>query len=945
MFSLRSVFLPVSLTLLLVLSGCQIPKVYRGTDHLLPTCLYCPDIAPPAAVTTPANVPVTLTYTVTDTDSPVVTLAAVKAPTKGTLSAFTLATTTGNMTSGYTFTFTGTYTPNATMAGADSFDLQATDNSPTPNVSLVPKVNVTVTPYLTGITVAPANPLVPRGTTKQFSASGAYNDGVARPLPNAYTAAPTWSSGTPANATINSTGLASLPATGTITGTSVITATSGLISGTTTLTVDMPTLVSIAVTPGNVTVPRGTSQQFAATGTFVDGTTGVITTLMTWSSGTTTNATIVSTSGLATAINTGNITGTSLITATDPASGKKGTATLTVGNPNLVSIAVGPGPGFTVPRGTTQQFTATGTYSDTQALTLPSVYTAAPTWSSLTTTNATVNATGLATAVNGGAIGGTSSIRATSGAIIGSSTLTVGNPNLVSIAVTPANATILTRQTQQYTATGTFSDTTVVPISTYGYTATWTSSNLNSATISAAGLATVVYAGVGTGTISATSGGVTGSTGLTTVLQQTWVSGSNTTGALGVYGTQGVAAAANVPGARDSSISWAGTAGDLWLFGGNGFATAAGGPTFLNDLWKFNPTTGQWTWVSGSSGYSALGVYGTLGVAAATNVPGARYYSVSWTDTAGNLWLFGGNGYGAAAALGNLNDLWKWNGTQWTWISGKNAISATGAYGTKGIAAAGNVPGARRNSISWADTAGNLWLLGGFGNDTTTTAGYLNDLWKFNIATSQWTWVSGSNTTGALGVYGTKGVAAATNVPGARFGSATWIDTAGNLWLFGGQGFSASGPAGWLNDLWKWNGTQWTWVSGGSAVSATGVYGTKGTAAAANVPGSRYISVSWIDAGGNLWLLGGYGFGTTTSGYLNDLWKFNPATGQWTWVSGGSALGALGVYGTQGTPAATNVPGARQASISWKDTAGNLWLFGGNNGLSSVMNDLWKLSP
>ena len=66
---------------------------------------------------------------------------------------------------------------------------------------------------------------------------------------------------------------------------------------------------------------------------------------------------------------------------------------------------------------------------------------------------------------------------------------------------------------------------------------------------------------------------------------------------------------------------------------------------------------GQWTWVSGDSKVYQLGDYGTKGVAASTNKPGARYCSVSWTDSKDNLWLFGGR------ELSNdnftLNDLWK----------------------------------------------------------------------------------------------------------------------------------------------------------------------------------------------------------------------------------------------------------------------------------------------
>ena len=34
------------------------------------------------------------------------------------------------------------------------------------------------------------------------------------------------------------------------------------------------------------------------------------------------------------------------------------------------------------------------------------------------------------------------------------------------------------------------------------------------------------------------------------------------------------------------------------------------------------------------------GVYGTQGVASSSNIPGARYYAVSWIDSNNILWLF-----------------------------------------------------------------------------------------------------------------------------------------------------------------------------------------------------------------------------------------------------------------------------------------------------------------
>lgn len=130
----------------------------------------------------------------------------------------------------------------------------------------------------------------------------------------------------------------------------------------------------------------------------------------------------------------------------------------------------------------------------------------------------------------------------------------------------------------------------------------------------------------------------------------TWVSGSDTGGASGVYGTLGVASSSNVPGGRTSPVGWIDSSGDLWLFGGDQF----------NDLWEFNPSAKTWAWMSGSNAENASGVYGTLGVASTSNAPGGRYLAVSWTDSSGNLWLFGGMGYDSTGTVGYLNDLWRY---------------------------------------------------------------------------------------------------------------------------------------------------------------------------------------------------------------------------------------------------------------------------------------------
>jgi len=363
----------------------------------------------------------------------------------------------------------------------------------------------------------------------------------------------------------------------------------------------------------------------------------------------------------------------------------------------------------------------------------------------------------------------------------------------------------------------------------------------------------------------------------TSTNEWTWVTGGNADNAAGVYGALGTAAAGNAPGARYAASSWTDSAGNLWLFGGVGDdSTGAAGD--LNDLWRYSPSTNEWTWISGSNVDNAVGVYGAQGTAAAGNTPGARYSASSWTDASGNLWLFGGYGYDSTGTVGKLNDLWQYNpGTnEWTWISGGNADNAVGVYGTRAIASASNVPGARQSATSWTDSSGTLWLFGGYGYDSAGSVGYLNDLWQLSTVTNQWTWISGGDVADAKGIYGTQGVVSAGDVPGGRQAANSWIDSSGNLWLFGGYGDDSTGNVGALNDLWQYKPStnEWASVSGGNIANASGTYGTQAIGSAGDGPGGRQAASSWIDTSGNLWLFGGAGYGSAGNGYLSDLWRF-----------------------------------------------------------------------
>jgi N-acetylneuraminic acid mutarotase len=425
----------------------------------------------------------------------------------------------------------------------------------------------------------------------------------------------------------------------------------------------------------------------------------------------------------------------------------------------------------------------------------------------------------------------------------------------------------------------------------------------------------------------------------------TWMSGATMQGAAGTYGTS--PSLSNTPGARYASVTWTDSAGNLWLFGGAAYGGS--GNVYFNDLWEYT-ITGGWAWMGGSQTTNLQGVYGTQGSPALTNAPGSRSSAMSWTDSNGHLWLFGGYGYDANGALGNLNDLWEFNAGMWTWVGGSSTVNAFGIYGTEGSASTSNIPGARNSALSWTDSSGNFWLFGGNGYAQSGTSGELNDLWMFSSGTG-WTWVSGSNGLDQVGSYGTRNTPSVNNVPGARQSSNGWIDASNNLWVFGGQGYDSLGHPGTMNDLWQYNpiAKTWSWVSGSSTVAALAVYGTKGVAAAGNVPGARDNAASWIDSSGNLWLFGGFAYNSTgTQGSVDDLWTYNPTAGTWTWVAG-SSTAAEGVYGTRGTTAASNEPGARNSASAWANYAGGFWVFGGqgfdSTGAGGLLNDLWEYVP
>lgn len=339
---------------------------------------------------------------------------------------------------------------------------------------------------LESLTVSPTTQSVIEGLTVQFTATGNYNNGTSVDMTDAVV----WSSDNVLVATVNGNGMALGVDAGSVT----LTATSGSVSDTATLTVNQTTLQSIAVTPADQVLMEGQTQAFTATGSYDNGSTADLSATVLWSSSNTAVAT-VDASGVVSGVQAGTAT----ITATSGA--VEGSAGVTIEAPTLQSITLSPSPAIVV-QGLTQQITATGHYDNGSSADI----TDAVTWVSSDVAIATVNGSGLASGVSPGDV----LITASSGGVEASVTFSVNAATLQSIAITPADDTVGLGGTKQYSATGSYNNGATADLTA---SVNWSSSDVVTVTIDDTALARGLA--IGTATIQASMAGVSGSTPVT----------------------------------------------------------------------------------------------------------------------------------------------------------------------------------------------------------------------------------------------------------------------------------------------------------------------------------------------------------------------------------------------------------------------------------------------
>ena len=400
-------------------------------------------------------------------------------------------------------------------------------------------------------------------------------------------------------------------------------------------------------------------------------------------------------------------------------------------------------------------------------------------------------------------------------------------------------------------------------------------------------------------------------------LRNIWIGGPSTTNSAGVYGTKGVADPTNIPPARSNGMTWV-SDGNFYLFGG----LDDNGDDYFNDFWKWDGT--NWTYLAGAQGPVNDVGSGTLGQADPNNIPSARVGSATWVDKNGDLFLFSGHVQRQGVVGledGYSNDIWKWK-DGWILVSGnsslnnpqsptspgglKNAItwydggkyvyllggdvgslaylnslyrmdldSLTWSllknnpeeYGTKLAENTSNNPPPIAYGGSWYDEGNEcLMLFGGAVLDFTVSPiriGSSNTIWKFNIGTNNWTWVSGDSTLNQSTVYSNADPSLIN--PGSRSEFPLFIDGAGMIYLFGGR----SASFGFNNDLWRWDNSKWEFIGGSQSGNSSGNFASLGYSNSNSIPSRRNSLGFFYD--NEFYVFGGNRSGTNRAS--NDFWK------------------------------------------------------------------------
>jgi uncharacterized protein YjdB len=530
---------------------------------------------------------------------------------------------------------------------------------------------VDAAPTLTSIEISPPNPILVTGTTLPVVITAVYSDGSTKDVSSLSTV----TSSAPAYVTVSGTTL-----TGVHPGTATITATYQGKTATATVIVVDTTLQSISIQTV-APVPVGQTVNLVATGVFADGSKQDVTSQATWTSSDPTIASVgdtATTKGQVTGVAAGTVTVTATIqTSTGPVSG---TVQITVVAKKITSIGITPAQPI-LQKGVTQAFKATAVYDDNST----GDVTQQATWSTDDASVLSVVATGATAGLATAKAAGSTTITATVGAVSGQTSVRVTAPPLTSITVNPATATMSVNTTRQFTAQGTYADSSTADLTD---SVTWSTGLATIISVSnAAGTRGLVTAlAVGTDNVVASMSGIVGMATVTVsviplvsiavtpnplTLPQNLTLPLKATATYGDQSTQDVTTSATWTVA-DSSVATVGNLG-----------TAAGQVTGL----KANSSTTVTATLSGKSGSATVNVI-------APTLTSITVTPATATISAGDTQAFTATGSYQGSTVGV--DIT----TEVTWSSSNIAVAQmSNAAGTNGVATGLTAP-ARGNTVT-----------------------------------------------------------------------------------------------------------------------------------------------------------------------------------------------------------------------------------------------------
>jgi uncharacterized protein YjdB len=327
------------------------------------------------------------------------------------------------------------------------------------------------------------------GLTSSFSAKGLYSDGTEQVLSDQVI----WSVSDESIASIDpDTGLLSALETGAV---SVIATKEGL-SNALSFFVTQATLSGIAITPSDITLAAGSSDQVNITAVFSDNTKLDVSSQVDWINSNDQIAIIDDNSSTVMALSVAS----TILSAT--LSGQQADLLINVTDAQLVSLSLSP-VNASIPLGQSQRYTAQGTYTDASVQDLSSEVTWLSSNEGLALISNTGSLAGLAESVASGSV----TLTAVFGDIQQHTSLTITNAVLSSIEIQPANQAVAKGTNAQISALGYYTDGSKIDLTSK---VIWSSSDASLVDVLTANNGTVRSLDVGSALISAALEGLTG---------------------------------------------------------------------------------------------------------------------------------------------------------------------------------------------------------------------------------------------------------------------------------------------------------------------------------------------------------------------------------------------------------------------------------------------------